>query len=183
MVMAQERDRTVLGTAVAVGRVLKPHGLRGDIVFLPYVYDLTLLPDLLQRPVTLSQGHGPPQEHTVIAWRVAHKRILLRLHGCQNVQMAEALRNAEVSIPRAWFPPLPPGEYYWFEVEGLAVYTSDGAQLGTITEILHTGSNDVYIVRHASRETLIPALKDVVRTIDLARGEMHLYAAPGLFDV
>jgi 16S rRNA processing protein RimM len=62
------------------------------------------------------------------------------------------------------------------------VYGSDGRYLGTIVEIIYTGSNDVYVVRHGTQETLIPALRDVVRTIDPARGEMHLFTAAGLLD-
>jgi 16S rRNA processing protein RimM len=75
-----------------------------------------------------------------------------------------------------------PGEYYWFEIEGLAVYGNDGRYLGTVVEIIYTGSNDVYVVRNGTQETLIPALRDVVRMIDLEHGEIHLFTAAGLFD-
>ena len=57
-----------------------------------------------------------------------------------------------------------------------------GAILGAIVEIIYTGSNDVYVVRNGTQETLIPALRDVVRTIDLEHGEMHLSPAAGLLD-
>jgi 16S rRNA processing protein RimM len=113
---------------------------------------------------------------------VAHKRVLVRLHGCQDVTTAETLRESEVLIPRAWFPLLPEGEYYWFEIEGLTVYAHDGRSLGTIREIIYTGSNDVYVVRDGTQETLVPALRNVVRTIDLARGEIRLHPVAGLLD-
>ena len=166
---------------IAVGRLTKPHGLRGDLVFLPYVHDLGLLPDLAQRYVFLQHGHSHVQ-HTLTEWRVVHKLVLIRLQGCEDLPSAEAFREHEVLIPRHWFPPLPAGEYYWFEIEGLAVYGSDGRYLGTVVEIIYTGSNDVYVVRNGTQETLIPALRDVVRTIDLAHGEMHLFPAAGLLD-
>ena len=104
------------------------------------------------------------------------------LRGCEDLTTAEAFREHEVLIPRHWFPPLPTGEYYWFEIEGLAVYGNDGRYLGTVIEIIYTGSNDVYVVRNGTQETLIPALRDVVRTIDLEHGEMHLFTAAGLLD-
>ena len=167
---------------IAVGRLTKPHGLRGEVVFLPYVYDVELLPDLVQRHVLLQHGHFPLQTHTIIEWRVVHKRVLVRLHGCQDLATAEAFREYEVLIPRSWFPALPAGEYYWFEIEGLAVYGNDGRYLGAVSEIIYTGSNDVYVVRNGTQETLIPALRDVVRTIDLVRGEIHLFTAAGLLD-
>jgi len=166
---------------IAVGRLTKPHGLRGELVFLPYVYDVELLPDLMQRPVFLQHGSSRAQ-HMLTEWRVAHKRVLVRLQGCEDLPTAEAFREHEVLIPRHWFPPLPAGEYYWFEIEGLAVYGSDGRYLGTVVEIIYTGSNDVYVVRNGTEETLIPALRDVVHTIDLEHGEMRLFTAAGLCD-
>ena len=167
---------------IAVGRLTKPHGLRGELVFLPYVYDVQLLPDLVQQQVFLQQGHAPVQTATILEWRAVHKRVLVRLHGCKDLTTAEAFRGYEVFIPRSWFAPLPAGEYYWFEIEGLAVYANDGCYLGTVVEIIYTGSNDVYVVRHGSHETLIPALRDVVQSIDLARGAIHLYPVAGLLD-
>jgi 16S rRNA processing protein RimM len=130
----------------------------------------------------MQHGASQVQQITLTAWRVVHKRVLIRLQGCEDLTTAEAWREYEVLIPRHWFPPLPAGEYYWFEIEGLAVYGSDGRYLGKVVEIIYTGSNDVYVVRNGAQETLIPALRDVVRTIDLARGEMHLFTAAGLLD-
>jgi len=167
---------------IAVGRLTKPHGLGGELVFLPYVYDLELLPDLVQQQVFLQQGQAPLHTATILEWRVAHKRVLVRLHGCKEIATAEALRGYEVFIPRSWFAPLPAGEYYWFEIEGLAVYTHDGCYLGPVVEIIYTGSNDVYVVRHGSQETLIPALRDVIQSIDLAGGAIHLYPVAGWLD-
>jgi 16S rRNA processing protein RimM len=169
-------------TLIPIGRFTKPHGLRGEVVFLPYVYDVTLLPDLSQCSVTLQRASAPPRECTILDLRMAHKQVLVRVVGYTTVNAAETLRDYEVLIPRRWFPPLPVGEYYWFEIEGLMVYASDGQVLGMIAEIIYTGSNDVYVVRGGSREILIPALKDVVQTIDLAQGAMHLCPMDGLLD-
>jgi 16S rRNA processing protein RimM len=167
---------------IAIGRLTKPHGLRGELVFLPYVYDLELLPDLRQRHVFLQHARAPVHTHTIIEWSVIHKRVLIRLQGCQDLTTAEAFREYEVLIPRSWFPSLPTGEYYWFEIEGLAVYGNDGHYLGTVVEIIYTGSNDVYVVRNGAQETLIPALRDVVHTIDLKQGEIRLLTTVGLLD-
>jgi 16S rRNA processing protein RimM len=167
---------------IAVGRLTKPHGLRGELVFLPYVYDLELLPDLMSRSIFLQHGNSCVLQHTLSEWRVVHKRVLVRLQGCEDLTTAEAFREHEVLIPRHWFPPLTVGEYYWFEIEGLAVYGNNGHYLGTVVEIIYTGSNDVYVVRNGTQETLIPALRDVVRTIDLEHGEMRLFTAAGLLD-
>ena len=80
---------------IAVGRLTKPHGLRGELVFLPYVYDVELLPDLVQQQVFLQQGHAPVQTATILEWRVASKRVLVWLHGCKDIATAEAKLNAD----------------------------------------------------------------------------------------
>jgi 16S rRNA processing protein RimM len=167
---------------VPIGRLTKPHGLKGELVLLPYVDDLTVLPELAGLRVYLQCRAHDVREGTISAWRQANKRVLIRLKDCQTVEQAETYQDAEVLIPRHCFSPLPEGEYYWFEIEGLTVYASDRRVLGTITSIIHTGSNDVYVVQGGSQEVLVPAIQDVVSRIDLARGEMHLFAVPGLLD-
>ena len=164
---------------VAVGRFTRPHGIRGEIVFLPYVSEMELLPDLTERKVRLRHKNAPERSSTVLKWRQVHNRILMQVQGSRDPHEAENLRDFESLIPRAWFSALPDGEYYWFEIEGLTVYGSDGLTVGVVTDIIHTGSNDVYVVSRDGQETLVPALKDVVRAIDLEGGAMHLHNLPG----
>jgi len=160
---------------IAIGRLVKPHGLRGELVFLPYVVEMALVPDLIGRSVVLEHPVAPALSRTVSGWRQFHKRVLMQLDGCRDLSQAETLREYEILIPRHVFEPLPEGEYYWFEIEGLAVYARDGEYLGVVTEIIHTGSNDVYVVRDAeARELMVPALCDAVSRIDVEQGEIHL---------
>jgi 16S rRNA processing protein RimM len=78
---------------------------------------------------------------------------------------------------------LPPGSYYQHDILGLNVLTLDGQELGQIVEIIVTGSNDVYIVKKPEgSQILIPAIKDVIKQIDLIRHTMHIDPLPGLLD-
>lgn len=167
---------------VAIGRLVKPHGVKGEIVFVPYVYDLMLLPELRAQQVVLQHATAPLQRRTISDWRLFNKKLLIQFTDCQDMTQAALLRDYEVLVARHQFPPLPAGEYYWFEIEGLAVYADDGRYMGTIVEIIYTGSNDVYVVQQGAEEILVPALQDVVRTIDPQRGEVHLFSTPGLLD-
>ena len=160
---------------VAIGRFTRPHGLRGELVFLPYVAEMELLPDLRERKVRLWHKSAAGRTCTILQWRMIHSRVVMQLQGLRDPTEAEQLRDYELLISRDWFPPLPCGEYYWFEIEGLMVYGADGLSMGVVTDIIHTGSNDVYVVSQDGQETLVPALKDVVRDIDLERGAMHLH--------
>lgn len=167
---------------IPIGRLTKPHGLKGELVFLPYIDDFTLLPDLTEQSVHLRHRTEPDQTCSIVSWRYSHKRLLLSFHGYRTKEQADTLRNYEICVARQSFSSLPEGEYYWFDIEGLRVYDCNVRLLGTITEIIHTGSNDVYVVKNNAQEFLIPALQSVVRSIDIARGEMHLFPVQGLFD-
>lgn len=160
---------------IAIGRLIKPHGLRGELVFLPYVVEMALLPDLIGQSVVLEHPVAPALARRITGWRQFHKRVLMQLDGCRDISQAETLREYEVLIERRLFEPLPEGEYYWFEIEGLAVYAQDGDYLGVVEEIIYTGSNDVYVVRDAcGGELMVPALIDTVGRISVDQGEMHL---------
>ena len=95
---------------------------------------------------------------------------------------AERLRAWEVQIPTEEAMPLPPGQYYTYQIEGLAVYTEDGEHLGTVEEVLFTGGNAVHVTRGPRGEVLIPALKDVVLEVNVEAGRMVVRLPPGLLD-
>jgi len=80
-------------------------------------------------------------------------------------------------------PELPEGVYYHFEIIGAAVYTDDAGYLGRVTEILETGSYDVYVVRGENREYMIPAQPDVVTSIDRQQKKITIHPLDGLLDL
>ncbi|MBI5379769.1 MAG: 16S rRNA processing protein RimM, partial [Nitrospirae bacterium] len=100
--------------------------------------------------------------------------------GCETSEAARSLVGGVIQIPDSEIPPLPEGQFYHFELLGLKVYTVEGAYLGEVTEIFPTGSNDVYVVRDGPRETLIPAIRNVIRVIDLRGKRMVIHPLPGL---
>jgi 16S rRNA processing protein RimM len=104
----------------------------------------------------------------------------LKLAGIDDRTAAEAMRGALVRVPIEQAVELPPGSYFWHEIVGLRVQDTRGRALGTVAEVLATGSNDVYVVRDERRELLIPAIKDVVREIDLEQGRILIELLPGL---
>jgi 16S rRNA processing protein RimM len=167
---------------IPIGRLTKTHGLKGELVFLPYIDDLALLPDLAEQPVSLRHQTKTEQTSSIVSWRYSYKRLLLIFDGYQTRVQADKLRDYEICISGQRFSPLPDGEYYWFDIEGLCVYDCNGRLLGTITEIIHTGSNDVYVVKDHNREILVPALHSVVRNIDIASGELHLFPVLDFLD-
>ena len=118
--------------------------------------------------------------YKISAARTHRKRLLLRLANIEDRESAEALRGQDVSISVADAEPLQPDEYYIRELIGLQIVTEEGEVLGTLKDVLETGANDVYVVTHDGEEWLLPAIKDVVRAIDLERKEMSVHLLPGL---
>ncbi len=109
--------------------------------------------------------------------------ILLKLKGFDDATIAEKLRNVDLCIPLSKLAKLPPDSYYQHDIIGLRVFTLDDKVLGTIIDIIETGSNDVYVVKtETGTQQLIPAIKDVIKQIDLIRHTMHIDPIPGLLD-
>ena len=92
---------------VAIGRFTRPHGVRGELVFLPYVSDVALLPDLSERQVWIRHKTAPAQTCTILTWRMAHSRVLIQIEGCRDLSKAEHLREYEVSSRASGFRPCP----------------------------------------------------------------------------
>ncbi|MDW7650459.1 MAG: ribosome maturation factor RimM, partial [Bacillota bacterium] len=118
-----------------------------------------------------------------VAEAITHGRFwIVRLEGVQTYEEANALVGSLLAIPLSERVELPAGSFYHDQIIGLAVYTVGGVCLGRVREVLETGANDVYIVRDEEngREVLIPALKTVVKAIDLEEGKMDVDPPEGL---
>jgi 16S rRNA processing protein RimM len=112
-----------------------------------------------------------------------HKQhMVVKLATIDSVEAAERLRGQDLTIPSSELYPLPQGQYYTFQLIGLKVVTTRGQTLGRVTDIMSTASNDVYIVDGKRGEILIPAIEDVVKSIDLKKGKMVIEAIEGLLD-
>jgi 16S rRNA processing protein RimM len=142
---------------------------------------LTDFPDRFATTVELLVGE-PPVSRAVESQRLHQDRLLLKLAGVDDRSAAEELRGALLQVPIEAAVELPAGSYYWYQLIGLRVVDEAGRELGELVEVLPTGSNDVYVVRGQFGEILLPAIKDVVREVDLAGGRLRVHLLPGLLD-
>jgi 16S rRNA processing protein RimM len=149
-----------------IGRIAKAHGLSGAVKIEP----LTDFPERFRdlKTVLLQPAQGPAQARGVLGAEVSPEGVILRLEGCVDRAAAEALRGAYLKIKRADAVALPPDHYFIADIVGLEVVTPAGVSLGRITEVIRTGANDVYVTPKA----MIPALRDVVKSVDLKAGRM-----------
>ncbi len=165
---------------VEVGRLVKPHGVRGEIKLAPYNPASDLFRPGL--PLLLQGIAGGARRVEVLAARPHKGGFLLRLAGVETMTEAERLVGARVSVAEADLPPLSEGEFYWFQIVGLEVATEAGTRLGRVVEILETPAHDVYVVRDGDRERLVPAVDEVVVEIDRAAGRLVVRPIEGLLE-
>jgi 16S rRNA processing protein RimM len=112
--------------------------------------------------------------HALAEGRRQGKGIVARLEGCEDRDQAAALVGQEIAVRRDQLPPPAKDEFYWADLEGLAVETVAGKSLGVIERLFATPANDVIVVK-GERERLIPFLwDDVIRDIDVERGVMRV---------
>ncbi len=166
---------------VLLGKIVATHGIRGQLRVVPFSGETTTIVSL--RTVLL-KAPGSGMETFEVAHAVAHgNKVLVTLKEFDDINQVLHLVGRELYALREQLPDLLPDEYYWCDLLGLRVVTASGEALGTLSEIIATGSNDVYVVREGPREYLIPALEDVVIDIDLDAGVMTVSLSEGLLDL
>ncbi len=162
---------------MAIGKIVKVHGLKGAVKVTPYLESNKILEDLKEVQIGLDKG---PEPFKIIKSRLAKKAFFIELEGVKDVATAGKLVGRELLIPSDRLEPLPENEYYWKDIIGLKVRTEAGEFLGKIETVFNTGSNDVYVCRGEEREILLPATAEVIRKIDLEKGEMIVRLLEGL---
>ena len=163
---------------IAIGRVVKPHGIDGTLK----VFPVTDFPQHFKSLKSVYLVREGIQKTSVEGVRFHKGHVLLKLEQCQDRAEAEDWVGAEIAIDSKDLWPLEPGEYYQFQIEGLDVITEKGGSLGKVTGIFPTGSNDVYVVRKGDKEYLLPAIREVIKSIDLKRKVMIVHLLNGLID-
>ncbi|WP_333652123.1 ribosome maturation factor RimM [Dissulfurispira sp.] len=154
---------------VTIGRVLREWGLKGEVIVLPLTFDPERFSKLKEVAVQVQDRIEHKKLKSV---RPHRNNLLIGFEGCETPEDARRYRGALIKIKESESPKLADGVYYHYQIIGLSVYTIDGDYLGKIMSIFETGSNDVYVVRGEEREYLIPAIKDVIREIDLEAKKM-----------
>jgi 16S rRNA processing protein RimM len=176
-----EQGRTPEPRYLAVGQVLGAHGLNGELKVLLLTDDPSRFGRLNR--VYLGPDGAQPVPWALDGYRLHKGRALLQLAECKDRDAAQAMRGALVQVPLEEAIPLEEGEYFEHQILGLEVWTSAGEHLGTVEEIIYTGSNEVYVVRGPGAEKqdiLIPAIEDVVLQVDPEAGRLIVELPSGL---
>ena len=159
---------------VQVGRILAPVGIRGQV-------SVQVLSDVSHRfadGAILLYADGSPL--TVQRSFSTPKGLTVKFTGVDNPNAADALRDKALFVYEVDVPQSPQDTYYHYQVLGMRVVSEEGEELGVVTEIISTGANDVYVITGEDREILVPALADVVVSVDVNGKLMTVNLPEGL---
>jgi 16S rRNA processing protein RimM len=165
---------------MAVGMITSVHGLRGEV-------KMELHTDFPERFVAGGVVYlgEELEEVTISAARPHQGQMLMQFSGIEDRDTAETLRGLWIFIPEDEAVELEEDTYFVHDMIGLSVQTGEGKLLGTLSEVLFTGANDVYVVEtpdEPHREILLPAIPEVIKNVDLEQGILTVEPLPGLLD-
>lgn len=162
-----------------VGKVVNIHGVRGVLKVMPITSDLARFDYLTFISI---RSEGALKEYRVLSSKIHKGLVLMTLKGIETIEDAEKLKGMELYVHRNHAVTLEDDEFFMADIIGIDVYEEE-RKLGTLTDILETGSNDVYIIEGENKkELLIPALKSVVMSVDIEGKRMQVILPEGLVD-
>ncbi len=163
-----------------VGVITNTHGIAGEAKVYPTTDDPARFKKL--KEVILE----PEKENVILhitGVKFVKNMVVLQFREYSDINEVQKLRNKELYVTRENAVPLGENENYIADLIGMKVITDEGRELGTLTDVLQTGANDVYVVDRPGRpELLLPAIRDCILEVDVENGVMTVYLMPGLED-
>ena len=162
---------------VITGKILAAHGIKGEVKVKP----------LTDNPRRYRRGNSLYLEKEDTFVLITSVRdagddlLIVKFKGVDDRTRAEKLRGSFLQVEEENVPPLPEGEYYHFQLLGMEVVEEDGTYLGVLSDFVESGSNDVYKIDCGNGDyLLLPALKQVMTEVDVAKKKMIVRLLPGL---
>ena len=159
-----------------VGVISSTHGIAGEVKVFPTTDDVKL------KEVILDTGKERMTLH-ICQVKFFKQMVILKFKEFQNINEVERFRGKSLYVTRENAVKLQKDEYFIADMIGIRVVSTEGEELGTLTDVLQTGANDVYVVeQEGAQQLLLPAIKDCIRDIDMEQMVMTVYLMPGLRD-
>ena len=165
---------------VAIARIVKPRGLRGEVV-------ADLLTDFQERfegleKVVAVSADGTRRDMLIENFWFQNNRIVLKFGQIDSVEAAEDLRGLEICIPESEVVELEDDEFFDWQLEGCRVETVGGEPIGTVRELMRTGGTELLVVESDQREYLIPFAEAICVTVDIAEKRIVVDPPEGLLE-
>ncbi|MFP4497727.1 MAG: ribosome maturation factor RimM [Vulcanimicrobiota bacterium] len=171
---------------INIGRILKPHGIKGELkaeILDEYKDSIQLLAEII-----VAKSKDDP--HNLFIAKIENMRfhknhVLFMFEGLNNPEDAAGFRNWHLLVPESLTPPLEEDEFYVSDLMGAKVEIKDGDYIGDIVSILPGGHHDLYEVRNfkTGKVNMIPAMKNFIESIDLEQRKMIIKPIEGLIEL
>lgn len=164
---------------VTIGKIVGVHGIKGYVKIHCEAESFSVFAP--GHTVIVRDSKGGSRVMEIVDARPQGRKLLLLLKGISDRNTAETLPGSDLLVEKSSLPDLEPDTYYWSDIVGMSVVSVDGRHVGTVTSLIETGSNDVYVLQTPDAgEILIPAIASVVLEIDLNRKIMRVNLPEGL---
>lgn len=166
-----------------IGRILGTHGVKGEVSVFPLTDDPKRF-SILKDCILVTES--PAKKINIIAKnaRYSNSKVILKLDGIDDCDAALALKGKYIAVTRDKAVKLAPNTYFICDMIGCRVMDEENGELGILSDVLQTGARDVYVIKRAKdKDLLIPAIKDVIKDIDLQAKVIHVHLLDGLLDL
>lgn len=161
-----------------IGQIVNTFGIKGVVKVNPFTDDISQFEEM---ETILVDKKGSLLEMQIEEVKYSKNQVLLKLKGIETVEEAEKYRNCYLKLPREKARKLPKNTYFIADLIGLEVYTEEGKLLGKVDDIYNTGASDIYVIKdELGKQILLPAIKDVIKQIDLEQEKIVVHLLDGL---
>jgi len=167
---------------VAIGRVVKAQGLGGEVKLLPLTDNLDRF-HTLDGCYVLSPDSDTGEFRRIEAVRLQGGMPIIKLEGSDEIEAASQLVGRLLAVRENSVAPLGEGSFYTWQVVGCQVVTEDGTEVGMLRDIEYGNGQDLWVVRHGEREHLVPAVAEIIVSVDLDAKKIVIRPPEGLLDL
>ena len=166
---------------VVVGRIARPHGLRGQVAVVP---ETDFVAERFRTGATLwTRSAGRDEQLTIAAARIQNGRPVIAFEGCSSIEEAGRLAGLELRIPEESLRPLEPGRYYEHQLVGCAVEKADGNGVGTVVRVEGGAGGSRLVVQGARGEVLVPLAAHICVEVDVGGRRIRIDPPEGLLEL
>ena len=161
-----------------IGQIVNTFGIKGMVKINSFTDDITKFETM---KTVLVEKDGKLNSMEIEEVKYSKNQVLLKLKGIDTIEQANKYRNCYLKIPREQAETLPENTYFIADLIGLQVYSDEGTLLGIIDDIYHSGGSDIYVVKdELGKQILLPAIKEVIKQIDLEQEKIIVHLLKGL---
>lgn len=166
-----------------IGRIVGTHGIKGEVSVYPITDDPRRF-SLLKDCFLLTENKPAKTSAKATGVKYSNNKVILKLDGIDDRDAALALKGRYIAVTRDNAVKLAPDSYFICDLVGCTVIDDESGELGTLADVLQTGASDIYVVkREKNKDLLIPAIKEVVKGVDLSSRTIHVRLLDGLLDL